>query len=587
MAVKYGFFDSVDHDRVYNAADMSKYYQGLIGDGVVDGVYLNLTPATSNDRIRIKPGRAIIDCRWYEQDEEIEVLTGTGKTVKGFIVLKLDYNNREISVTYIDGSASSFPTVVNTADIKYLKLAKYEITSGSVKVENLIGTETALLKPIQSEIDGIKDKTGYATTDKAGIVKIGSGVNVDSNGTISVTGGGTVTTDATVSTTSTNPVQNQAITKYVDSRTVYASGIKAGIVRIGSGIDVNGEGVISVSGGGGGEITVDSSFSTTSTNPVQNKVITSKINGIDASIDYINQYKASTVQLSALQGEVNNKLDIDGEAAGAAKSEQVYFTKILDPQSATSVFYPLAMLPLDKNSITNDNFYFRAGYNLYACYDAKNNKILSANTNHPLTFTGALDGAATSAETAVQVTQKHSQANIEYPVLMASSAPSQYEDLTGSPQRTASVTLNPQKGTLTANKFIGDLNGTASSASSASYAANANYANEAGKISSASQEQIFTTNLSSGSNDYTIYLYNLFNDYSVVIFRYLKPSGAVYKNAVLPLQFIKNNASSTPFRIYVNDVPMGFQYVSNHEMRVTVHTSSTETFKLLSLIKLF
>lgn len=37
-------------------------------------------------------------------------------------------------------------------------------------------------------------------------------------------------------------------------------------------------------GGGGGDITVDDALSTTSENPVQNKVITNKVNEIESSI---------------------------------------------------------------------------------------------------------------------------------------------------------------------------------------------------------------------------------------------------------------------------------------------------------------
>ena len=41
---------------------------------------------------------------------------------------------------------------------------------------------------------------------------------------------------------------------------------------------------VKIEGGGGGDITVDDALSTTSKNPVQNKVITNKINEIESSI---------------------------------------------------------------------------------------------------------------------------------------------------------------------------------------------------------------------------------------------------------------------------------------------------------------
>lgn len=62
--------------------------------------------------------------------------------------------------------------------------------------------------------------TDYATISKAGIVKVGTGLAVDSTGTISVTGGGGggVTVDSTLSTSSTNPVQNAVITTELDNK---------------------------------------------------------------------------------------------------------------------------------------------------------------------------------------------------------------------------------------------------------------------------------------------------------------------------------------------------------------------------------
>lgn len=51
-----------------------------------------------------------------------------------------------------------------------------------------------------------------ASASVLGGVKIGSGVNIDSSGKISVSGGGTITVDDAMSDTSENPVQNKVIT---------------------------------------------------------------------------------------------------------------------------------------------------------------------------------------------------------------------------------------------------------------------------------------------------------------------------------------------------------------------------------------
>ena len=64
---------------------------------------------------------------------------------------------------------------------------------------------------------------------------------------------------------------------------------------------------------GGGSVTVDDALSTTSTNPVQNKVITARINGLDSDVGTLRtsvQSKADAQTVSALADAVNG-LDSD------------------------------------------------------------------------------------------------------------------------------------------------------------------------------------------------------------------------------------------------------------------------------------
>ena len=79
-------------------------------------------------------------------------------------------------------------------------------------------------------------------------------------------GGGSITVGSTMSSTSTNPVQNKVV------YTALAG--KQDKLTAGTGISISGNTIsCTVSGGGGGTVTVDSALSGTSTNPVQNKVI--------------------------------------------------------------------------------------------------------------------------------------------------------------------------------------------------------------------------------------------------------------------------------------------------------------------------
>ncbi|MGD7407461.1 hypothetical protein ACQCP7_25580, partial [Ralstonia pseudosolanacearum] len=60
MAITYGFFNSLNHDRRYDAGQISEYFDGLISDGVYEsiGEALQVQAATGMN-VNIQTGRAI------------------------------------------------------------------------------------------------------------------------------------------------------------------------------------------------------------------------------------------------------------------------------------------------------------------------------------------------------------------------------------------------------------------------------------------------------------------------------------------------------------------------------------------------
>lgn len=710
MAIKYGFFDSIDHDRVYNAEDMSRYFDGLVEKGVVDGVYSNLQPYVRSRSVGLHAGRAFVDCRWYDQSESVTIKTYSLQTVKALIVLTLDYDARAIAAEVIDGTATDFPAVTDSDKLKYLKLAEVTVTESAIDVNSLIGSgETPLLQGINGMSEKIKaattsklgtvmigeglqitesgllsatgaeitidasvstasqnpvenravtayvnDKTKAATASSLGTVKVGNGLEIDSSGVLSATGT-EITVDEYVSISSTNPIENQAITNYVNSKTETASASRRGTVKIGSGLTIDQDGTLSATGA---EITIDDQFSTTSGNPVQNKVISAKVNSIDAELEYMSEHKVSTTQLNAveaaLNSKINEKLDITGKAASAAEADSALTAdgvKISNVSANSS--YPVAMVSsgstADYSTMGRDSGN-NVTYNPYTkTLTAENfsgtasqvtQNYTGSNTTYPVLLASTTDtssvasvggtpnrtnavtinpysgtvkaskfdgkatsansadyatnaGTATSADsstTSSQVTQSYTGSNSTYPVLLASTtSTTSVSNVTGTPNRTNAVTINPYSGTVKASKFDGKATsaGTADYATSAGSASSADSAGVADKIAASTQSQLFSTNLSSASSDYTIYVSGLFNDCSLALFRFLHSGGSVYKNVILPMRFIYTNASSTPYRCYVSDVPMEFYRVSSSELRIKVHSSSSETFKQVSLIRLY
>ena len=121
----------------------------------------------------------------------------------------------------------------------------------------------------------------YALAGKQDKLTAGTGISISGN-TISCTvsggSGGNITIDSTMSSTSTNPVQNKVIYSALQG--------KQNTLTAGTGISINGNTISCTVSGGGSSVTVDSALSGTSTNPVQNKVIYTALQNKQEKINY-------------------------------------------------------------------------------------------------------------------------------------------------------------------------------------------------------------------------------------------------------------------------------------------------------------
>lgn len=138
-------------------------------------------------------------------------------------------------------------------------------------------------------------------TDVSGMVKSVNNIKPDSNGnvTITVSGGSNVTVDTTLSATSTNPIANKTVYsalggKLGKTETAYAATkatqdgagnvIATTYIKTVNNVKPDSNGNVNISGGTGGNITVDSVLSPTSTNAIQNKVVQQEFTSVRAAI---------------------------------------------------------------------------------------------------------------------------------------------------------------------------------------------------------------------------------------------------------------------------------------------------------------
>lgn len=130
MAISYGFFNSVSRDRVYNADQMSEYFDGLVSNGVYESVGRAMqVTAGEGMAVNVQSGRAIIDCKWVKNDAAQTIqLTAAHVLMPRYtaIVIRLDRANRMIEIAAKDGAPATNPAkpaMTNDGTITELCLA--------------------------------------------------------------------------------------------------------------------------------------------------------------------------------------------------------------------------------------------------------------------------------------------------------------------------------------------------------------------------------------------------------------------------------------------------------------------------------
>lgn len=141
MAVTYGFFNSIDEDRLYNADQMSEYFKGLISNGVYESIGGALQVlADSGLTVKVQPGRAVIDCKWLENDAVESVTISAAHQVLNrytAVVVRLDVSNRLMEIDTVDGTAASspsYPALTNSTTIKEICLAMVYVAAGATAI---------------------------------------------------------------------------------------------------------------------------------------------------------------------------------------------------------------------------------------------------------------------------------------------------------------------------------------------------------------------------------------------------------------------------------------------------------------------
>lgn len=172
MAITYGFYNSLNGDRRYNAEQLSSIFDGMVTDGVFSsiGKFLSVTPV-SGMTVKVAPGKAWFNHTWTINDSDYPInIAASDPSLKRIdaVVLRVNASDsaRENSIMVLKGTPSSNPvkpSMTNTEFIHDHALAYITVKGGATSltasdIQIVVGTSetpfvTAILQ--QATIDSL------------------------------------------------------------------------------------------------------------------------------------------------------------------------------------------------------------------------------------------------------------------------------------------------------------------------------------------------------------------------------------------------------------------------------------------------
>lgn len=170
MALSYGFFNSVNGDRKYNADQMTEYFDGLVSDGVYEDVgNAMVVTATSGMNISIGSGRAVIKSRWAKNDSAVLLAVSSADLVNPrytSVILELDMAERTFSLKLVDGTPAAVPekpSVIRTDTVRQLCLAYIYVPAGTPAIVQSMITDNRPNSPECGWVTGLIEQVDTST----------------------------------------------------------------------------------------------------------------------------------------------------------------------------------------------------------------------------------------------------------------------------------------------------------------------------------------------------------------------------------------------------------------------------------------
>lgn len=147
MSLTFGFYNSVEGDRLYDAEQFGRIFDGIILDGVFKSIGdVFAVSANSGMTISVGTGRAWFDHTWTLNDSNIYLtVPNSGAHLRiDSVVLETNQDTRANSIKVISGieGSASAPELTNTAFIKQYRICNIEVEAGvtSIQQDDIIST---------------------------------------------------------------------------------------------------------------------------------------------------------------------------------------------------------------------------------------------------------------------------------------------------------------------------------------------------------------------------------------------------------------------------------------------------------------
>lgn len=135
---KYGFFNSIDGDRKYNADDVSNFFGGIITNGIFKNYENELeVVAIGGMSIAIKSGKALINYKYFYNTSNYTATIDAHSnfTRTDYVIVYSDLTERQCGIKIVkDVESGTNSDLIETDTYKFIRLASINVSTSATTI---------------------------------------------------------------------------------------------------------------------------------------------------------------------------------------------------------------------------------------------------------------------------------------------------------------------------------------------------------------------------------------------------------------------------------------------------------------------